>query len=65
MLRHRRASGLPAAVAEIEPPLAAVNIDMQSVFMLGGLGHAASTKSIAHNSAAAAVAMRVGGVPYP
>ena len=63
MLRQSLASGLPDAVAAADPPLAAVNIDMQSVFMLGGLGQAASTKSMAHNSAAAAVAIRDGGVP--
>ena len=65
MLRHSLANGLDAHVAAVVPPRADVKIDMQSVFIFGGLGQAASAKSIAHSSAAAAVAIRVGGVPCP
>ena len=52
-------------MAEIDPRRAAVMIDMQSVLIRGAVGEAANTKSIAHSSAAAAVAMRDGGVPHP
>ena len=65
MLLHSLARGRADDVAACDPPRAADRIDMQSVFIRRGLGHIASTKSIAHSSAAAAVAMRVGGVPYP
>ena len=65
MLRQILARGLAAEVVEATPALAAVRIDMQSVFISGGVGHIFSTQSIAHSSAAAAVVMRVGGVPLP
>ena len=65
MLLHRRASGLDAHVAEAVPPLAEVNMDMQSVLILGGNAFAEITKSMAHTSAAAAVAILEGGLPDP
>ena len=65
MLRQILARGLAADVVDATPALAAVRIDMQSAFIRGGVGHILSTQSIAHSSAAAAVALRVGGVPLP
>ena len=65
MLRHTLANGLAADVADTAPALAAVSLEMQSVFMRGAIGHMVKTQAIAHNSAAAAVDMRVGGVPFP
>ena len=51
------ASGLDAAVTAAVPALAADKIDMQSVFIFGGNAFTPITKSIAHSSAAAAVAI--------
>ena len=65
MLLHKRASGRDAHVADAVPPLAEVRIDMQSVLILGGKAFAEITKSMAHNSAAAAVAILEGGLPDP
>ena len=45
------ASGCDASVTFFVPFLAAVMMDMQSVLIRGGVGLAASTKSVAHNSA--------------
>ena len=63
MLRQSLANGLDAHVAAIVPPRADVNIDMQSVFIFGGKAFNEMTKSIAHSSAAAAVAILEGGLP--
>ena len=59
------ASGLDADVAAAVPALAAHRIDMQSVFIFGGNAFTPITKSIAHSSAAAALAIHEGGLPKP
>ena len=61
MLLQSLANGLEAHVAETVPPLAEVNIDMQSVFIFGGKAFTDITKSIAQSSAAAAVEILDGG----
>ena len=64
MLRHNLDKGLEADVAETAPLLAAVIIDMQSVFIRGAVWFIANTWSMAQSSAAAAVEMRVERVLY-
>ena len=65
MLLHNLASCLDAEVTDSVPLLAAVRIDMQSVFMLGAVGCKFKTWSMAQSSAAAAVEIRVGADPNP
>ena len=65
MLRQILARGLDASVRVVAAFLAALMIDMQSVFILGAHGFMERTKSMAQSSAAAAVQIRFGGVPKP
>ena len=60
---HNLASCFDPSVAHSVPALAAKISERQSVFIRGGNGVMSMIAAIAHNSAAAAVYTRDGGVP--
>ena len=65
MVLHSLARDRSCRSAALDPLAAAVRMDRQSVLILGENGVLDKTTSMAHSSAAAAVATLLGGDPYP